>query len=105
LKNKQYLYNLKLLKRSAMQQQLGRSPMHNSSGGSQQLNGMQGGGAQSNGNLMNQAPYSSSSRFNQQQQQQQSSLGLLRSPSNQLASSQSNSRNQFQQPQSMNNDV
>ncbi len=70
--------------------------MHNN----QQQNGLQG--VQSNGNLINQSPYSS--RFNQASQQ--NALGLLRSPTNQLSASQSNSRNQFQQAQQpLNNDV
>ena len=65
------------------QQQLGRSPMQ----------------------PPQQSSYSNS-RFNQiSQQQQQNSIGLMRSPSNQLAVSQPNLRSQFQQQQQLNNDV
>ena len=94
------------LKRSAIQQQLGRSP-------SQQQQQQQQ--HQQNMNLMAQSPYGTSryNTVNQQQQQQQQQLqqqqnmmALMRSPSNQLTQQQSAGglRNPFQQQQ-LTNDV
>jgi hypothetical protein len=84
-------YFLRFFQRSALQQQIGRSP-------SQQQ--------QQNINLAAQSPYGSS-RYNQQHQQQlqqqQNMMALMRSPSNQMT--QSGLRNSYQQQQQLNSDV
>ena len=76
-----------LIKRSALQQQLGRSPSQQ-----QQQN-------QHQQNIMSQSPYGSS-RYNQQQQNM---VGFMRSPSNQLT--QASLRNPYQQPAQQNSEV
>jgi hypothetical protein len=85
-------YFKQMFKRSALQQQIGRSP-------SQQQ--------QQNISLTAQSPYGSS-RYNQQhqqqlQQQQQNMMALMRSPSNQMT--QSGLRNSYQQQQQLNSEV